>query len=396
MDKELDHFLRLITNLGNPFFYALLFIILLLFFIYITCRQFLIPYKLNYEFEKEGLKLKAKELEEEKNKLETDTLRIIAAFSDSDPNPILRTNADGIIIQANISAQNAFGVLPEDRRHFSEIINGINFDVKKEIAENSNIQWDDIVFSNRYTVFFYGISSLEMAQIYCFDLTERFEYEKKLLESEQKHRSLSFYLHEQLEAEKQRIGMELHDSIGQNLLLVNMIIKNSATDFDKYMENISTVHSTMDKTIIELREIMYDLRPRAIDDLGLFAAVCNMSDNISRNFSIKGSVDCSGTPERLEIKNELYLYRIIQESLSNVLKHSFASEYHIQFICNSEKLKILISDNGVGFDTDKVFKTKGYGLLNMNERIKNLKGKMEIESGDQGGTLIIFELPLRN
>jgi signal transduction histidine kinase len=351
---------------------------------------------LNYEFEKEGLKLKAKELEEEKNKLETDTLRIIAAFSDSDPNPILRTNADGIIIQANISAQNAFGVLPEDRRHFSEIINGINFDVKKEIAENSNIQWDDIVFSNRYTVFFYGISSLEMAQIYCFDLTERFEYEKKLLESEQKHRSLSFYLHEQLEAEKQRIGMELHDSIGQNLLLVNMIIKNSATDFDKYMENISTVHSTMDKTIIELREIMYDLRPRALDDLGLFAAVCNMSDNISCNFSIKGSVDCSGTPERLEIKNELYLYRIIQESLSNVLKHSFASEYHIQFICNSEKLKILISDNGVGFDTDKVFKTKGYGLLNMNERIKNLKGKMEIESGDQGGTLIIFELPLRN
>jgi len=83
----------------------------------------------------------------------------------------------------------------------------------------------------------------------------------------------------------------------------------------------------MDKTIIELREIMYDLRPRAIDDLGLFAAVCNMSDNISRNFSIKVQLTVPHT-ERLEIKNELYCTELFRDPLSNVLKHSFASEYH--------------------------------------------------------------------
>jgi len=213
-----------------------------------------------------------------------------------------------------------------------QIIRNKKFEIQKEITSNSNIQWDNIIKGKHYKIFFYGMRSLGMAQIYFVDLTERYEYEKKLLESEQKYRALSFYLHDHLEAEKQRIGMELHDSIGQNLLLVNLKIKDTASNYDKFQENIFTVQSTIDKTITELREIIYDLKPRALEDLGLFAAVCNLSDNMSNNFSVKGSVDCSGTPERLEIKNELYLYRIIQESLNNILKHSFATEYNIVFI----------------------------------------------------------------
>ncbi len=396
MDKELDHYLTLVTNLGNPAFYALLFAILILFLIIIIYRQILIPRKLNYEFEKEGLRLITKNLESEKSKLEKGTLQIVSAFTESDPNPVLRTDSTGSIVQANLSAQKAFRLLPEDKMHLSHIINKITFDIKKEILNNSSICWETIINNRHYTIFFYGISSLGLAQIYFLDLTERYEYEKKLLESEQKYRSLSFYLHDQLEAEKQRIGMELHDSIGQNLLLVNLKLKDATSDFNKFRENVSLVLSTMDTAIKDLREIMYDLRPRALDDLGIFAAVCSLSDRMSLNFSIKGSVDCSGVPERLEIKRELYLYRIIQESLSNILKHSFATEYHIQFIYANNNLKILISDNGVGFDTEEAFKSKGFGLLNMSERIKNLKGKMIIESEGQAGTLIIFELPLKN
>jgi signal transduction histidine kinase len=396
MDKELDHYLSLITNLSNPALYAVIFTILIFILLFITYRQIHVPIILNHEFEKEGLKLKAVNLESEKNKLEADTLRIVASLTESDPNPILRTDSAGIIIQANISAQKAFSVLSEDKRHLSQIINKLTFEIEKEISGNSKMRWDEIIDGKHYSIFFYGISSLGLAQIYFFDLTERFEYEKKLLESEQKYRSLSFYLHDQLEVEKQRIGMELHDSIGQNLMLVNLKLKDIAFNFDKYKENFSTVLSTVDIAIKDLREIMYNLRPRALNDLGLFAAVCSLSDNMSRNFGIKGSVDCSGTPERLEIKNELYLYRIIQESLSNILKHSQASEFHILFIYTCSKLKILISDNGVGFDAEKVFGSEGFGLLNMSERIKNLKGKMEIESGSQGGTLILFELPLVN
>jgi len=115
---------------------------------------------------------------------------------------------------------------------------------------------------------------------------------------------------------------------------------------------------------------------------------------MSNTFNIKGSVDCSGVPARLDINNELYLYRIIQESLTNILKHSYASEFHVQFIYANDKLRILISDNGVGFDTEKIFSSKGYGLINMRERIKYLKGKMEIESDNQSGTLLLFELPI--
>jgi signal transduction histidine kinase len=320
----------------------------------------------------------------------------MSEFTESDPNPIIRTDSTGVIIQANKSAQNTFGINPEDRKPLSQIIKKTTFVIKKEIEGNSNFRWDQIIGGQHFTIFFYGISSLDMAQVYFVDITERIIYENKLLESEQKFRDLSFYLHDQLEEEKQRIGMELHDSIGQNLLLVNMKLKNTGNDYDKFQENFSTVQSTMDIAIKDLREVMYDLRPRALDDLGLVAAVCNLSDRLSTNFKLKGSVDCSGIPERLEIKNELYLYRIIQESLNNILKHSYATEYHIHFIYADQKLKLLISDNGRGFDTEEVFRSKGYGLLNMNERIKNLKGKMEIESSNEGGTIILFELPLMN
>lgn len=396
MDKELDHYLSVLTDLSNPAFYGMLFIILLLFFIYITYRQILIPRKTIFELEKEKLKLKSKGLESEKNLLESDALRIVSEFSESDPNPILRIDSSGIIIQANKSAQKIFSVIPEDRKPLSQIINNPTFIIKKEIKANSSFRWDQVINSQHFTIFFYGISSLDMAQVYFVNITERIKYENKLLESEQKFRDLSFYLHDQIEEEKQRIGMELHDSIGQNLLLVNMKLKNTGNDYDKFQENITAVQSTMDIAIKDLREVMYDLRPRALDDLGLVAAVCNLSDRLSSNFKLKGSVDCSGIPERLEIKNELYLYRIIQESLNNILKHSYATEYHIQFIYADQKLKLLISDNGRGFDKDKVFKSKGYGLLNMNERIKNLKGRMEIASGNEKGTLILFELPLMN
>jgi len=280
MNNELDHCLSLFTNLNNPAFLALLFIVLLLFLAVITYRQIIIPHKLNNEFAKEELLLKTRELE------------------------------------------------------------------------------------------------------------------TKLLESEQKFSSLSFHLHDQIEKEKKRIGMELHDNIGQNLLLVNLKLKNTRDNYEGFKQNISEVQTALDLAIKDLREVMYDLRPRALEELGLYAAVSSLSSKMSNTFNIKGSVDCSGVPARLDINNELYLYRIIQESLTNILKHSYASEFHVQFIYANDKLRILISDNGVGFDTEKIFSSKGYGLINMRERIKYLKGKMEIESDNQSGTLLLFELPI--
>ena len=87
------------------------------------------------------------------------------------------------------------------------------------------------------------------------------------------------------------------------------------------------------------------------------------------------------------------MFRIIQESISNILRHSKATEYFIQFVFSTASLKIHISDNGTGFNTEEYSQEKHYGLINMSERIKILNGKMKITSSDEDGTNLLFEIP---
>jgi signal transduction histidine kinase len=378
MSNELDHYLSLLTNPYNPIYISTLFILLNVFVMYIIYLKIFIPVKKKY--------LK------DKKRLEYDNLRIIGAFSESDPNPVIRTNSTGDIIHFNKSAQNLFGLQKEKNTNLQQLSPGLTFDFKKEIENNSNIQFDLSIGDRHFSVYFYGIKTLHMARIYLIDHTERIENEKRVIESEQKYRSLSFYLQDHLEEEKERIGLELHDSIGQNLSIVKMKI-NHAVDLISFQKSISEINDALDQTISDLREILFNLRPKILEDLGLFEAVRMLSDNISRNFNLDGRIEYTGISVRLNKKSELFMFRIIQESLSNIFRHSKADEYFIQFIFSKASLKIHISDNGIGFNTDEVSQSKHYGLLNMSERIKTLNGKMNISSSNTDGTSLFFEIP---
>jgi signal transduction histidine kinase len=138
---------------------------------------------------------------------------------------------------------------------------------------------------------------------------------------------------------------------------------------------------------------MYDLKPKNLEDLGLEFAVRKLSENISQRTRKNGNVEIIGKTRRFDNEVELYLYRIIQECLSNIIRHSQASEYKIELLYSEKNLRIFISDNGIGFKIEKVNKDKNYGLLNISERIKALKGTMKINSSSEG-TLLLFEIPL--
>jgi len=379
MTSELQHYLTLFKDPYNPLYYSLFFIFLLIVITWLIRHKIFIPVKKQHEIEKK--------------RLEYDNLLITTAFSESDPNPIVRTDAKGNIIHFNKSAQVLFSLKEGEKINISLVAPGLNYDFQNEIVNGSNIQIDWSLNDKFFKVYFYGIKTLHMARIYFVDLTERKNFEKQIIESEKKYRSLSFYLQDHLETEKQRIGLELHDSIGQNLFLIKIKLNASAPVNEKQITALNDINLTMDRTIDELRDIMFDLRPRALEELGLFSAVSMMSDNFSKNSKTVGSIQYVGSPVRLAAKVELYLFRIIQESLSNILKHSEANEYNIQFVYSADYLKILISDNGVGFDPDNILNLKHYGLLNMSERIKTLNGKMKITSSNHEGTSLLFELP---
>jgi signal transduction histidine kinase len=378
MNKELDLYLDLLRSPYNPIYLTILFILFFYLIIHIIYFKIFVPITKKY--------LK------EKKKLELDNLRIIGAFSESDPNPIIRIDSKGEIIHFNKSAQKLFELEKGTKVNIEQISPELNFDYKKEIENSSNIEVELTIGKKCFSVYIYGIKTLGMVRIYFIDQTERINNENRILESELRYRSLSFYLQDHLEEEKERIGLELHDSIGQNLFLVKLKI-NNLMDYDTFKKSAVEINETLDLTISDLREILFNLRPKVLEDLGLFEAVRMLSGKISQNFKIKGDIEYIGAPIRLGKKTELYMFRIIQESITNILRHSKASEYFIQFVFSSNSLKIHISDNGIGFNTDEISQFKQYGLINMFERIKTLNGKMKISSSIEDGTSLLFDIP---
>jgi signal transduction histidine kinase len=383
MFGDLDKYLNSFSNPYNPVYFCLFVIIIFVFFSWLISNKFFIPAQKKHLFEK-------KKLENDKKLLENENNRIVAAFSEADPNPVIRTNIEGVIIHYNRSAKLLFD-LSENNINISQLIPEFNFNVGEEIEKGSNIDLSISRGERFFSVYFYGLQNLQMARIYFVDLTERINNEKKIIDAKEKYRDLSFYLQDQLDAEKNRIGLELHDVISQSLLFLKLKLKKISLPKEDYA--LSETNEQLDTTISQLREIMFNLKPKILDDSGLFPAVQELSDHMSKEFDVIGNVKNLGEIRRSSKKIELYLFRIIQEALSNILRHSKASEYSVQLIFAKEYLKIMISDNGIGFNTDEITSMKGYGLMNMRERITNLNGKLQISSCQNEGTLLIFEIP---
>lgn len=366
--------------MDNPVFYAFFFIILILVFVRIVYQKQFKP------AENKWLR--------EKQKLKKQNDRIMALFAELDPNPLIRVDLNGTVIKYNDAAASIFDLTQPG---FQQLLQGIfpdNF--RNLITENKDIIIEHSINGRYYFIDFKGIKELNIGQIYFSDLTEIKNKEKVILESEQRFKQLSIFLQDQLETEKQRIGMELHDSIGQNLLFVNLKL-TEAIETKNFNGKLNEVKDALDSTITDVRNTMMDLKPRLLDDMGLYSAVYDLAQRVTRNTGIRSSVDISGTEVRFNQKTELYLFRIIQEACNNIIKHSHADEFNIQLLFGTDSLKVFISDDGVGFDMEKLKdpNSKGNGLFNISERTKDINGIIEFDSNKGEGTMISIEVPLK-
>ena len=167
MSNDFNHYLKLLGDPYNPAYLSLLFILLLVLIIYIIYLRVFVP-------------VKKKHLNEKKE-LELDNLRIIGAFSESDPNPIIRTDTNGDIIHFNKSAQNLFKLEQGMKINLKQISPELNFNCEKEIENSSNVQIDLTIGEKHFSVYFYGIKSLRMSRIYFIDHTERTNNEKRVI-----------------------------------------------------------------------------------------------------------------------------------------------------------------------------------------------------------------------
>jgi len=197
------------------------------------------------------------------------------------------------------------------------------------------------------------------------------------------------------ERERRRIAGALHDEAGQNLTAVALEIERisssgSAADPARMTALAAQVHDTLD----EIRRIARELRPEALDDLGLVNALIALSSRVGRQGGIVVERDFSAELPGLSEEVELVIYRVAQEALTNVLRHSRADGCLIRLGADGEKLTLTILDDGVGMPADVGSET--IGVEGMRERALLVGGQLRIGPGPAGaGTAVTLEIPLR-
>ena len=379
---NLDKYLKFLFNLNNPIYYAIIFTILIVFVFYIFQRYILFP-----KVQKHNIQLREIELKNAK---------LMALFSELDPDPSIRIDIKGKIILTNEAAKEIIKTSSLVGLSIKDVIPKIDFSIE-DFIRNDKTKIVFHTFNNKYfSITIKGISFLNIAQLYFTDLTKRKLFEEKLRSSQKQLKELM--QHEQLmvEGEKNRIANELHDGIGQNLLFIK-------TSLQRYTEQLETdlgeeafnqLITSFDETIRDLKSIIYNLKPSILEELGLGAAITTLCQTITDKSNIKGNTDIIGFEKRIDPKQEITIYRIIQESLNNIIKHSKAKEFSVTLMEKNGNIKILISDDGIGFETsNKNYLLPGLGLRSIKERVESYSGEFKIESQLNSGTILIIDMP---
>jgi signal transduction histidine kinase len=203
------------------------------------------------------------------------------------------------------------------------------------------------------------------------------------------------------EAERQRIARDLHDETGQSLTAIGMGLRGlSGKIAPRNKDALTTLHTLESLTadsLKELQRLMTDLRPSHLDDLGLSAALRWYSSRIQEHSSLQIRVDIHGEECDLDDASKITIFRIIQECLNNIIKHSGATHVNIHLYYEAKQVRISVFDNGTGFDPDQVRQRHAsrpsLGLAGMEERAALLNGSVSVQSRPGYGTEVEAIIP---
>jgi len=206
------------------------------------------------------------------------------------------------------------------------------------------------------------------------------------------------------ESERQRIARDLHDETGQALTAIGMGLRGlSGKIGNRNKDALLTLHKLETLTgdsLKELQRLMTDLRPSHLDDLGLAAALRWYAGRISEHSAISVRVDIHGEERDLDEAHKITIFRIIQESLNNIIKHAEASNVNIHVTYEEKNVRINVWDNGLGFDLDEAKQRRAarpsLGLAGMEERAALLNGTVTIQSRPGYGTEVEAVIPYLN
>jgi PAS domain S-box-containing protein len=237
------------------------------------------------------------------------------------------------------------------------------------------------------------------------DITERVKAVERLAQSENALRHLSAQLLRAQEDERKRLAQELHDGIGQSISAMKFMIETCMKQIRENRDSEITGRLEMllpmaQSTVEEVQRIAVDLRPFIIDDLGLIATLRWFMRQFQSTYSnIRMDNRIGLEEEEIPESLKIVIFRITQEALNNVAKHSGAKRVHVALRKRRDSLELLIKDDGVGIESNSSVSpsnlAKGFGLSSMKERAEFSGGKFGWDSGPSAGTSIRASWPLR-
>ncbi|CAH8719585.1 sensor histidine kinase [Paenibacillus thiaminolyticus] len=224
----------------------------------------------------------------------------------------------------------------------------------------------------------------------------------RILESAKNRQLLGLKIILAQEEERKRIAREIHDGPAQslaNLVLRTEIVERMITkqDFQSVKNEIVDLRSQVRFGLEEIRKIIYNLRPMALDDLGLVPTLRKFIHDYEEKNRIRTSFEIRGHERRLKSAMEAAIYRLVQEAFTNAAKHGHPTNVTCELTYEPEEVRVVVRDNGFGFKLDSLeVKSKEhmhFGLLGMKERVELLEGHMEIYSAENRGTRIVIQIP---
>lgn len=289
------------------------------------------------------------------------------------------------------------GELAEMRRRFAE----------QQAMDEKRKQMDDAMqraFDDLEIITIERTKKLQKANVKLVrEINERKRMEKALRQSETRLRRLSSQLFNAQEEERHRLSKELHDQLGHDLVLLKSRLNSIKRKLPPHQaephEELSETQEYVDQIIEDVRRIATELSPSILEDLGLFASLQWLAENFAQQHSINVSLDMEDIDRFFSEKTRINLFRVFQETLTNISKHAQAK--HVSIVVKKQEDDVIfrVKDDGKGFDLKRLFHRDparvGMGLTAMKERANLSGGDFDVESALGKGTMICFKFPIR-
>ena len=229
------------------------------------------------------------------------------------------------------------------------------------------------------------------------DITERKRIEAALKASEVHYQRLAQYLEMVREEERTRLSRELHDDLGQILTALKIdlvVIRDGCTCEGTVKDKMNRIQTLLSSGIQRVHSLCRQLRPGALDDLGLDDALAGLVDEWRSRNGIACTLEVDFEDEALSDEIKTAVFRMVLEALTNISRHANASQVEICLVADEQVLAVSIRDDGCGMDLQAVETLESFGLLGMRERIEMIGGKLLIESSPGCGTRLVADIPL--